>query len=124
VRRIAVTVLVCPVACIVAAGCGGHRPVPLRHEQLVARADALCAAERGVALLRDLRRLRPPAADAALVQRWLHAQQEALSAGERLRRVSGGKRLTAEVELAAAQGVAQGYALRLGVRRCAAQFPP
>ena len=109
---------------VVLAGCGGHaKPAPSRAE-FVAAADAACGSARTpqarYAALLDLRR---PRDERALVERWLRAERTVLRAGQHLRDATPeDDRTLLEILLVVARSKAEGYALRLGAKGCAAQL--
>jgi hypothetical protein len=85
------------------AGCGG-RNAPLSHGQLVERANALCSA--GSLDLDALADLDPPPDDVRAFRRYVAAEETFAETDD-------------PVERAAAAGRAEGYALQLGLTRCA-----
>jgi hypothetical protein len=86
------------------AGCGGGGSAPLSHAQLVTRANALCAAR--TLDLDALGDLEPSRDDVRVFRRYLAAEETFAETDD-------------PVERAAAAGRAEGYALQLGLTRCA-----
>jgi hypothetical protein len=86
------------------AGCGGGAKPPLSHSQLVAQANALCAASS--LDLDALADLTPSPDDARAFRRFVAAEKTLAETDD-------------PVERAAAEGRAEGYALQLELTRCA-----
>jgi hypothetical protein len=86
------------------AGCGGEGTPLLTRGQLIAQANALCAAPSlDLGALDDL---KPSPDDARIFRRFVAAEETLAETDD-------------PVERAAAEGRAEGYALQLGLTRCA-----
>ncbi len=109
------------------AGCGGGgspaEAPPLSRAAFASAANRACATvgsrrER----LERLQALRPSRDDRELVDRWLHAEETALDATGDLRRAIAERNLedvtTQRLRILVGDGVAAGYARRLGALRC------
>jgi hypothetical protein len=116
--------LIAGASLLLLAGCGGGgsrgrtTPQPTRAG-FAAAADRVCRdAKTHRARIAGLRKLRPPADERDLYERWLGAERLAVEAAD----VIEGRRKREEidpiVQLAVAEGKTAGYAGRLGARSC------
>jgi hypothetical protein len=111
-------------AVVLLAGCGGgshDRPSPPPTKAgFAAAADRVCRETKTHrARIAGLRKLRPPADERDLYERWLSAERLAVGAADVIEgRKQQQEKMDPLVQLAIARGKIAGYAGRLGARAC------
>jgi hypothetical protein len=111
-------------AVVLLAGCGGgshSRPSPPPTKaDFAAAADRVCLETKTHrARIAGLRKLRPPADERDLYERWLSAERLAVGAADVIEgRKQQQEKMDPLVQLAIARGKIAGYAGRLGARAC------
>jgi len=111
-------------AVVLLAGCGGGShgrlgPPPTKAG-FAAAADSVCRETKTHrARIAGLRKLRPPADDRDLYERWLSAERLAVGAADVIEgRKQQQEKMDPLVQLEIARGKIAGYAGRLGARAC------